>query len=62
MLRSKKPFKFIYIHVPKTGGSSVTSALAPYLIDPKPVDKTERKGWQIKHHVNKRMHQCIRCP
>jgi hypothetical protein len=59
MLRSKKPFKFIYIHVPKTGGSSVTSALAPYLIDPKPVDKTERKGWQIKHHVNKQMHHPI---
>lgn len=52
MLISTK-HRFVFIHVPKTGGSSITAALAPYLDDPKPVDESQKKGWQIKHHVGK---------
>jgi len=50
MLVSRK-HRFVFIHIPKTGGSSVTAALAPYLDDPKPVNPRDEKGWQIKHHV-----------
>lgn len=52
MLVSSK-YRFVFIHVPKTGGSSITAALAPYLDDPKPVDPSQKRGWQIKHHVGK---------
>jgi len=50
MLVSTK-HRFVFIHIPKTGGSSITAALAPYLDDPKPVNPRDEKGWQIKHHV-----------
>jgi hypothetical protein len=46
--------KFIFIHVPKTGGSSFTAAVAPYLEDPKPVGNG--LGWQFKHHTLRAMH------
>jgi hypothetical protein len=52
--------KFVFIHIPKTGGSSVTAALAPYLDDPKPVPADDERGWQLDHHVNRKMHEPLR--
>lgn len=42
--------KFVFLHVPKTGGSSITAALAPYLRSPQEVVE-ETRGWQAKHHA-----------
>lgn len=43
--------RFAFFHNPKTGGSSITAALAPYLRDPQEVWSRDDRGWQIKHHV-----------
>jgi len=40
--------KFAFIHVPKTGGSSITAVLAP-LANPN-ADLTEKRGWQPRLH------------
>lgn len=40
--------KFVYMHSPKTGGSSVTEALAPY--SNKQGDRMEGFGWQPQFH------------
>lgn len=48
MLKSSR-HRFVLFHIPKTGGSSVTAALAPFLDSPKPV-RIEH-GWQARHHV-----------
>jgi len=48
--------KFAFLHPPKTGGSSITEALAPFLDDPKEADPLDRRGWQFKHHADRQMH------
>ena len=50
--------RFMYIHIPKTGGSSITAALAPFLYKPREV--TIRRGWQPKHHYRSTLHHGIR--
>ena len=44
--------KFAFYHYPKTGGSSITAALAPYLRYPIEVPSTDRHGWQGRHHID----------
>ena len=44
--------KFAFYHYPKTGGSSITSALAPYLRYPIPVPSNNQHGWQGRHHID----------
>ena len=44
--------KFAFYHYPKTGGSSITAALAPYLRYPQEVPPTEQGGWQGRHHID----------
>ena len=44
--------KFAFYHYPKTGGSSITAALAPYLKYPQEVPPIERSGWQGRHHID----------
>lgn len=44
--------KFAFYHYPKTGGSSITAALAPYLKYPINVPPTEQGGWQGRHHID----------
>jgi hypothetical protein len=41
--------RFVFHHIPKTAGSSITAALAPFLRDPQPV--TTGYGWHLRHHV-----------
>jgi hypothetical protein len=41
--------KLAFMHVPKTGGSSITAALMPYLGQPN--GPTSGNGWQIPHHM-----------
>lgn len=50
--------RFVFHHVPKTGGTSMTAALAPLLRDPKPFEGDEH-GWQMNHHVGA-IHRPIR--
>ena len=52
--------KFAFYHYPKTGGSSITAALAPYLRYPKEVPPTERGGWQGIHHIDGFQHEPIK--
>ena len=44
--------KFAFYHYPKTGGSSITAALAPYLRYPQEVPPIEQGGWQGRHHID----------
>ena len=48
--------KFAFYHYPKTGGTSITAALAPYLRNPIPVSPVERSFYQPSHHVDKLQH------
>ena len=41
--------QFCFYHIPKTGGSSFTAALAPFLDDPVKMGSIG-KPWQIRHH------------
>ena len=52
--------KFAFYHYPKTGGSSITACLAPYLKYPQPVPRTEQNGWQGRHHIDGLQHEPIR--
>ena len=52
--------KFAFYHYPKTGGSSITAVLAPYLRYPIPVSPVERSGWQGRHHIDGLQHEPIR--
>ena len=42
--------KFVFHHVPKTGGSSITAALAPFCNRWKGVLPEEKHGWQVQFH------------
>ena len=42
--------KFVFHHVPKTAGSSITAALAPYCNMWKGTLPEEKHGWQVKLH------------
>ena len=42
--------KFVFHHVPKTGGSSITAALAPYCRNYEGVIPEETHGWQFEFH------------
>ena len=53
--------KFIFHHVPKTGGSSITAAIAPYCKNYQgvmPLDETH--GWQFVFHQPYYMHHAVR--
>ena len=52
--------KFAFYHYPKTGGTSITAALAPYLRYPQKVPVVEHSGWQGIHHLDKIQHAPIR--
>ena len=52
--------KFAFYHYPKTGGTSITAALAPYLRYPQKVPVVERSGWQGRHHLDGIQHAPIR--
>ena len=52
--------KFAFYHYPKTGGTSITACLAPYLRYPQPVPPTEQNGWQGRHHLDGIQHGPIR--
>jgi len=52
--------KFAFYHYPKTGGSSITAALAPYLRYPQEVPPIEESLWQSRHHIDKLQHEPIR--
>ena len=52
--------KFAFYHYPKTGGTSITAALAPYLRNPIRVPVVERSGWQGRHHIDGYQHVPIR--
>ena len=42
--------KFVFHHVPKTAGSSITAALAPYCNLWKGTLPEEKHGWQVQFH------------
>ena len=42
--------KFVFHHVPKTAGSSITAALAPYCNLWKGTLPEDKHGWQVKFH------------
>jgi len=46
---------FIYIHIPKTAGSSMTAALRPYLLQ-KTRKKVGQFGWQPPLHFERSLH------
>ena len=52
--------KFAFYHYPKTGGTSITAALAPYLRYPQKVPVVDRSGWQGRHHLDGIQHGPIR--
>ena len=52
--------KFVFHHVPKTGGSSITAALAPYCRNYEGVIPEETHGWQFAFHQPYYMHHPIR--
>ena len=52
--------KFAFYHYPKTGGTSITAALAPYLRYPQKVPVVERSGWQGRHHIDGLQHEPIK--
>lgn len=52
-----KSKKFIYFHNPKSAGSSMTLALAPYCTKWKnQVEKSYNRGWQCKYHHDNKQH------
>jgi len=54
-------YKFVFHHVPKTGGSSITAALVPYCRNYEGVVPTEEThGWQTVFHQPYYMHHPVR--
>ena len=51
--------KFILFHYPKTGGSSMTEVLGPYLTPNIRVPKVKFMGWQSNHHYDSVQHSRI---
>ena len=51
--------KFILFHYPKTGGSSMTEVLGPYLTPNIRVPEVKFMGWQTNHHYDLIQHSCI---
>ena len=53
--------KFVFHHIPKTGGSSITAALAPYCRNYEGEIPTEESfGWQTRFHHPYYMHYPVR--
>ena len=53
--------KFVFHHIPKTGGSSITAALAPYCRNYEGEIPTEESfGWQTRFHHPYYMHHPVR--
>ena len=53
--------KFVFHHVPKTGGSSITAALAPYCRNYEGVVPSEEiHAWQLAFHQPYYMHHPVR--
>lgn len=68
MLISRE-FKFCYPHAPKTGGSSITKALLPFIDLPRNNYSLEsiltaaslsQHGWQTRAHAKGRMHSVLK--
>ena len=51
--------KFILFHYPKTGGSSMTEVLGPYLTPSFKSPEVKFMGWQAKHHYDSVQHSSI---
>ena len=51
--------KFILFHYPKTGGSSITEMLGPYLTPNIRVPEVKFMGWQPHHHYDLLQHQAV---
>ena len=43
--------KFVFIHIPKTAGTSITAAIAPFSLYKHEKMKTTGKGFQVPYHV-----------
>lgn len=54
-----KKYKFGFVHIPKTGGTSLTLLLAPYLNSKL---ATSGKGWQHAFHKNSMHSKYIKVP
>ena len=52
--------KFVFHHVPKSGGSSITAALAPYSRNYAGVVPEEIHGWQFEFHQPYYMHHPVK--
>jgi len=52
--------RFIFHHVPKTGGSSITAAIAPYSRNYAGVVPEEIHGWQFAFHHPHYMHHPVK--
>ena len=48
--------KFIFVHIPKSAGSSITEALIPYLDKKRSGKAIGDRGWQIEYHSAGGMH------
>lgn len=51
MVLVSTPHKFVFLHVPKTAGSSITAALYDKVDNGTSIVPIDRFGWQHKYHV-----------
>lgn len=42
-------YRFVFLHIPKNGGSALTEVMAPYLDNPV-LPRVRQHGWQRRHH------------